>query len=161
MFANFRKKRVKSAYDLATRALQLSLYEIIVSILKDELGKDYPIEKIKDAAAVTVNKLGLRHDSRSSPLDNNDDLAKSLSNIIELTMIKEAVALILFFSYFTTEKTEEKYLEKAKELRCSDFETIYKMLDIDTTSPDKIKRIASAISNKLHEAASFDIRNNF
>lgn len=161
MFLFSKTKRIKREYDQAIKALQLSLYEVIISILKDELGRDYSIEKIKNAAAITVNKLGLRPDSRPNPLDSNDDLSKSLSEIIELTLVKEAVALILLLSYFFTEKTEERYLQKAKEQECNDFETIYNMLDIDRTTPAKVRQIGSEISNRLHEVTKFDIRNIF
>ncbi|MBU1616123.1 hypothetical protein KJ693_12560, partial [bacterium] len=61
-------------------------------------------------------------------------------------MIKEAVALILLFTYFMGDKKEEKYLDEAKKLDCSDFEIIYNMMDIDRTTPNKVRRLASAIS---------------
>jgi len=156
-----KKKRIKREYDQAIKALQLSLYEVIISTLEDELGRDYSIEKIKNAAAITVNKLGLRPESRPDPLDSNDDLSRSLSEIIELTLAKEAVALILLFSYFFSEKTEEQYLQKAKNLECNDFETIYNLVDIDRTSPAKVREIGSAISNGLHEIATSGIKNIF
>lgn len=159
MFTFFRKKRIKKEYDIGATALQMSLYEVIISIMKDELGSTYPIEKIKNAAAITVNKFGLRPDSRPDPLVNNDKLAKSLRGIVELTMVKEAFALILLFTYFMRDKKEEQYLDEAKKMDCSDFETIYNMMDIDQTTPNKVRELASAISNKIHETSNFDIRN--
>ncbi len=158
MFALFRKKSIKKEYDIGATALQMSLYEVIISIVKDELGSTYPIEKIKNAAAITVNKLGLRPETRPDPLVNNDKLAKSLRGIVELTMIKEAVALILLFTYFMGDKKEEKYLDEATKLDCSDFETIYNTMDIDQTTPNKVRGLASAISNKIREISNFDIR---
>ena len=158
MFVFLRKRRIKKEYDIGATALQLSLYEVIISILKDGLGSTYPIEKIKNAAAITVNKLGLRPEMRPDPLLSNDKLAISLRGIIELTMIKEAVALILLFTYFMGEEKEEQYLDKAKRMDCSDFEAIYNMMDIDQTTPNKVRGLASAISNKIHEISNIDIR---
>lgn len=54
---------------------------------------------------------------------------------------------------------EEQYLDKARKMNCSDFETIYNMMDIDQTTPNKVKNFASTISNKIHETANMDIRN--
>ena len=159
MFTFFRKKRIKKEYDIGTTALQMSLYEVIISIMKDELGSTYSIEKIKNAAAITVNKFGLRPDSRPDPFVNNDKLAKSLRGIVELTLVKEAFALILLFTYFMRDKKEEQYLDEAKKMDCSDFETVYNMMDIDQTTPNKVRELASAISNKIHETSNFDIRN--
>ena len=160
MFDNLKKKRIRNEYEKATKVLQLSLYEVIISVLKDELNEEYNIDQIKNAAAIAVNNLGLRPESRPNLLNDNDNLAKSLSKIINTTLIKEAAALILIFSYFLTNKKEEKYLTKAKNLNCSDFETIYNMLDIDKTTLAKVRNIASSISNKLHETAQIDIMKN-
>ncbi|ACL03161.1 hypothetical protein Dalk_1461 [Desulfatibacillum aliphaticivorans] len=160
MFSCFGKKSVKKEYEIGTTALQLSLYEVLISILKDELGSSYSIEKIKNAAAITVNRLGLRTESRPDPLEANDELAKSLRGIIELSLIKEAIALILLFTYFMGDKKEKQYLDEAKKLDCSEFETIYNMMDIDQTTPKKVKELASAISHRIHEIANFDIRND-
>jgi len=51
------KIKLKKAYNEGITAIQLSLYEIFVSILKDELSNQYSETKIKEAAAITVNKL--------------------------------------------------------------------------------------------------------
>lgn len=72
MLTLLKKKRIKKEYDAGAKALQLSLYEVIISILKNDLGTNYPIGKIKNAAAITVNKFGLRIDSRPDPLENSD-----------------------------------------------------------------------------------------
>jgi len=160
MFEKLKEKRIRKEYENATKALQLSLYEVIVSILKDELNEEYSIDRIKNAAAITVNNLGLRPESRPDPLGSNDNLAKSLSKIINSTLIKEAATLILIFSYFLIDKKEEKYLIKAKSLNCSDFEIIYNMLDIDKTTLAKVRKLASSIANKLHETAQINIMKN-
>ncbi len=158
MLEKLMKKRLRKEYQNAIIALQLSLYEVIVSILKDELHKDYSIDEIKNAAAITVNNLGLRPEPRPNPLDNNDNLAKVLSRILDLTLIKEAAALILIFSYFLTNKKQEKYLSKTRSLNCSDFEIIYDILDIDKTTVAKIREIAYSIADMLHKTAQIDIR---
>lgn len=155
----FRKKRIKKEYDIGATALQMSLYEVIISIMKDELGSTYPIEEIKTAASVTVNRFGLRHDSRPDPFANDDGLAKSLRGIVELTSVKEAFALVLLFTYFMGDKKEDQYLNEAKKMECSDFEIIYNIIDIDRTTPNKVRELASTISNKIHEISNFDIRN--
>jgi len=158
MFSFFSKKKIKKEYDAGAGALQLSIYEVIISIMKDEIGSTCPIEQIKDAAAITVNRFGLRPDSRPDPLANNDNLAKSLQAIVDLTLVKEAFSLILLFIYFMGDKKEEQYYDEAKKMECSDFETIYNMIDIDQTTPEKVREIASVISNKIHKISNFDIR---
>ena len=138
----------------------MSLYEIIVSILQDELSGHYSAEDLKEAAAITVNRLGLRPEDRPDPSLTNDKLASALINIKELTMIKEASSLILLFDYFISDKTDTARYEEAKKFGGSDFENILTLLDIDSTSAHKIRSIAIAMSNKLYEIASFDIHKN-
>jgi hypothetical protein len=74
-------------------------------------------------------------------------------------MIKEATSLILLFDYFISDKTDTARYEEAKKIGGPDFETIYNLVDIDRTSANKIRSIAAAMSNRLHEISSFDIRN--
>jgi hypothetical protein len=155
-----RKKKLKEAYRKGIVALQLNLYEIFVSVLKDEVGRYYPIDTIKNAVAITVNKMGLRPESRPNPIDTDDKLAKSLSDLKELTMIKEAVSLILLFDYFISEKTDKKLLERAKELGGADFPVIKNMMDIEKTSVSKIHELTRSLSNRLHQIAFYDIRDN-
>ena len=152
------KNKFKKAYNEGLMAIQLSLYEIFVSILKDELGNEYSGPEIKEAAAITVNKLGIRPDNRPDPALANDKLARSISGITELTMIKEATAMILLFDYFISDKTDTERYEKAKNLSGSAFETMMSLLVIDKTSTRKIRSISAAMSNKLHETALLDIR---
>jgi len=45
MFEKLKKKRIRKEYENSTKALQLSLYEVIVSILKDELHEEYSIDQ--------------------------------------------------------------------------------------------------------------------
>lgn len=153
------KNKLKKAYNEGLMAIQLSLYEIFVSILKDELSNEYSETEIKDAAAITVNKLGIRPEDRPDPAIANDKLARSISSITGLTMIKEATAMILLFDYFISDKTDKERYEKAKNLGGGAFETMMNLLDIDKTSAKKIRSISAAMSNKLHETALFDIRN--
>lgn len=154
------KKKLKKSYAEGLTAIQMSLYEVIVSILQDELSNDYSDFELKEAAAITVNKLGLRPEDRPDPASSSNKLANSLSNIKELTMIKEASALIFLFDYFISDKIDIARYEKAKKLGGPDFENIMTLLDIDNASAHKIRSIAVSMSNKLHEIASFDIRKN-
>jgi len=154
------KKKLKKSYAEGLTAIQMSLYEVIVSILQGELSNDYSEVELKEAAGITVNKLGLRPEERPDPALSSNKLANSLSVIKALTMIKEASALIFLFDYFISDKTDTARYEKAKELGGSDFENIVTLLDIDNTSAQKIKSVAVTMSNKLHEIAFFDIRNN-
>lgn len=118
--------------------IQLSLYEIFISILKDDIGNHYSIEKIKEAVAITVNKLKLKDDDRPDQLMANDDLSKSLFCIKELTMIKEATAIILLFDYYHSEKTLIENYEKAKNIiDYNTFKNIDGLIDIDKTSTKK------------------------
>jgi len=155
------KNKLKKAYNEGLMAIQLSLYEIFVSILKDELSNQYSETEIKEAAAITVNKLGFRPEDRPDPVQAGDKLANSISGIKELTMIKEATAMILLFDYFISDKADKGRYEKAKILSGSAFETMMNLLDIDKTSTSKIRSISAAMSNKLHETALLDIRNRF
>ncbi len=152
------KKRLKKVYAEGLTAIQMSLYEVIVSILHDELKEQYSADELKEAAAITVNRLGIRPGNRPDPSHSKDKLADAITNIKELTMIKEAVSLILLFDYFLSDKTDTARYEKAKKLGGPDFETIKNMVDIDRTSAKQIRSIAVALSNKLHEISSFDIR---
>ena len=52
MFDRWKKKRIRSEYEDATKALQLSLYEVIKSVLWDELHEEYSDEQIGAAAAI-------------------------------------------------------------------------------------------------------------
>jgi hypothetical protein len=155
----WRKKRLKKSYSEGLTAIQMSLYAVIVSILQDELSGHYSSEDLKEAAGITVNMLGLRPENRPDPSLSNDKLGTVLSDIKGLTMIKEATSLILLFDYFISDKTDTARYEEAKKIGGPDFETIYNLVDIDRTSANKIRSIAAAMSNRLHEISSFDIRN--
>lgn len=157
MFWN-RKKKFKKAYSEGLTAIQLSLYEVITSILQDELSEQYSDNDLKEAAAITVNRLGKRPEDRPDPSLLKDKLANAISTIKELTLIKEAASLILLFDYFISDKADIERFEESKKLGGPDFETIYNLLDIDNTNVKKIRSIAIAISNRLHEISSFDIR---
>jgi hypothetical protein len=155
----WRKKRLKKSYSEGLTGIQMSLYAAIVSILRDKLSGYYSSEDLKEAAAVTVNRLGLRTEKRPDPSLSNDRLGTALSDIKGLPMIKEATSLILLFDYFISDKADTARYEKAKKIGGPDFETICNLIDIDSTSANKIRSIAAAMSNKLHEISSFDIRN--
>ena len=155
----WRKKRLKKSYSEGLTAIQMSLYAVIVSILQDELSGHYSSEDLKEAAGITVNMSGLRPENRPDPSLSNDKLGTVLSDIKGLTMIKEAISLILLFDYFISDKTDAARYEEAKKIGGPDFETIYNLVDIDRTSANKIRSIAAAMSNRLHEISSFDIRN--
>ena len=158
----WKKNKLKKVYQKGMVDIQLSLYEIFISVLKDDIGDRYSIEKIKEAAAITVNKLGLKHDDRPDPLTANDDLSKSLSCIKELTMIKEATAIILLFDYYYSEKKLTKHYRKAKNIIDSNtFKIIDDLIKIDRTSAKKILSLSSAISSKLQETANIDISKQF
>lgn len=152
------KKRLTKSYSEGLTAIQMSLYEVIVSILQDELSGHYSSEDLKEAAAITVNRLGLRPEKRPDPSLSNDKLASVISEIKGLTMIKEASSLILLFDYFISEKSDVTRYEEAKKSGGPDFDTISNLLDIDKTSTNEIRSIAAAMSNRLHEISSFDIR---
>jgi len=137
----------------------MSLYTVIASILQDELSGHYSSEDLKEAAGITVNMLGLRPENRPDPSLSNDKLGTVLSDIKRLTMIKEATSLILLFDYFISDKTDTARYEEAKKIEGPDFETINNLVDIDRTSSNKIRSVAAAMSNRLHEITSFDIRN--
>lgn len=155
----WKKKRLTKSYSEGLTAIQASLYTVIVSMLQDELSGNYSSKDLKDAAAITVNMLGLRPENRPDPSLSSDKLGIVLSNIKGLTMIKEATSLILLFDYFISDKANTARYEEAKKMGGPDFETIYNLVDIDRTSANKIRHIAVAMSNRLLEIASFDIRN--
>ena len=155
----WRKKRLKKSYSEGLTAIQMSLYAVIVSILQDELSGHYSSEDLKEAAGITVNMSGLRPENRPDPSLSNDKLGTVLSDIKGLTMIKEAISLILLFDYFISDKTDVARYEEAKKIGGPDFKTIYNLVDINRTSANKIRSIAAAMSNRLHEISSFDIRN--
>jgi len=155
----WRKKRLKKSYSQGLTAIQMSLYAVIVSILQNELSGHYSSEDLKEAAAITVNILGLRPENRPDPSLSNDKLGAVLSDIKGLTMIKEAISLILLFDYFISDRTDTARYEQAKKIGGPDFESIENLVDIDRTSADKIRSIAASMSNRLHEISSFDIQN--
>ena len=155
----WRKKRLKKSYSQGLTALQMSLYEVIVSILQDKLSGQYSSEDLKEAVAITVNKMGLRPENRPDPSLSNDKLGTVLSDIKGLTMIKEATSLILLFDYLISDRTDTARYEQAKKIGGPDFESIDNLVDIDRTSADKIRSIAASMSNRLHEISSFDIGN--
>ena len=155
----WRKKKLKKNYSAGLTTIMVSLYGVIVSILQDELSEHYSTEDLKNAAGITVNKMVLRPEDRPDPSLSNDKLASLISELKELTMIKEAASLVLLFYYFISDKTDTARYEEAKELGGPDFETINSLLDIDKTSANKIESIAVAMSNRLSEISSFDIRN--
>jgi hypothetical protein len=62
--------------------------------------------------------------------------------------------------YFISDKVNSAKYEEAKKIGGPDFEVIYNLVDIDKTSINKIQYIVAAMSNKLLEIASFDIRNS-
>ena len=154
----WKKNRLKKAYNEGMIAIQLSLYEIFVSILKDDLGNQFSDSKIKEAAGITVNKLGLKPDDRPDPGEVNDQLACSLYTIKNLTLIKEARAMILLFDYYFSDKAYKDRYEKAKDVCGESFETMTSLIDIEKTSVKTIRSISAAMSNKLNETALIDIR---
>ena len=101
----------------------------------------------------------LSPEDRPDPSLSNDKLASLISELKELTMIKEAASLVLLFDYFISDKTDTARYEEAKKLGGPDFETINSSLDIDKTSANKIQSIAAFMTNTLNEISSFDIRN--
>ena len=155
----WKKKRLKKSYSEGLTAIQASLYTVIVSMLQDELSESYSSKDLKDAAVIIVNMLGWRPEDRPDPSLSSDKLGIVLSHIKGLTMIKEATSLILLFDYFISDKANTAKYEEAKKIGGPDFEVIYKQVDIDRTSTNKIRYIVAAMSNKLLEIASFDIRN--
>jgi hypothetical protein len=155
----WKKKRLKKSYSESLTEIAASLYTVIVSMLQDALSESYSSKELKDAATITVNILGHRPEDRPDPSLSRDKLGIALSHIKGLTMIKEATSLILLFDYFISDKVNTARYEEAKKIGGQDFENIYNLVDIDRTSTIKIRYIGAAMSNKLLEIASFDIRN--
>ena len=155
----WRKKKLKKSYSEGLTGIMVGLYGVIVSILQDELGGHYSIEDLKNAAAITVNKMVLRSEDRPDPSLSNDKLASLISSIKELTMIKEASSLVILFDYFISDKTDTARYEEAKKLGGPDFATINSLVDIDKASANKIQSIAETTGKKLLETASLDIWN--
>ena len=152
------KTPLDNAYEQGITTLQLGLYAVFVSVLKDELGDLYPIGELKGAAANTINRMCIRPDLRPDPLARQDKLSASLAKLAETTLVKEAVTLILLYDYYLGGKKDEMRLRKARNLSGPSIADIERRVDPQEEHASYILDLATALAGGLSSIAHFDLR---
>jgi len=105
------------AYEDGRYAIQIGLFKVMTSIIKDTLGTEN-LDIIKKSVTNVINRETLRPEDRPDPKGKNSKLANELINICGLQMIKEAFATILILDVCLGEiKSKDANYNKLNKLK--------------------------------------------
>lgn len=139
------------------KAILLSMYEVILSILEDLFRTHYTKDELGAAAANVVNRITHRKENRPDLRNLNNSLGKELKDLTSRQMIKEAASLVLIFDSFigdfTSQDVDINRLEEAEILGGRITKKIISKLDPRYAKPEEIYTSAISMAGNLSSIA--------
>lgn len=159
----FKKKEYEVAYVEGRKAILLSMYEVITSILKD-LFPHYQKDDIGEAAAIVINLITHRNEQRPDPRELQTRLGKELKDITSRQLIKEAAAFVLILDHyiedFKIQFEDINRFEEAIRIAGPITQKIIDKLNPSNSKPKEIYKLSLLMSEKLSTIANSQINLN-
>lgn len=145
------------AYISGREAVLVGLFRVLVSTLRDSLGRQHSEDMVKSAVANVVNRMTLRAEKRPDPRLGDGALARELRDLCDRQMIKEAAAVVLILDVCAGSITDldagYSRLSEAERLVPDHFARIRARLDPRTADPSDVETMLAGMSSMLVQIA--------